>query len=164
MEHPSKTTLMELAGKRARERDKDVADHLAACSECAALFKEEQALSRVLTEVKPGAPPAGFVQRTLVSFRAKQTAPRFGRHLIWSAALSIVLAGIMVWLVVLNLPNLIDSTAAVVSVAGSIIGAGYAVSTSYPNLVSLTALTMAAMSVLSALVLAALVKRAAVVK
>ena len=164
MDHPSRTTLMELASRRAPEPNKSVADHLAACPECAALFREEQALSRALAEVKPGAPPAGFVQRTLVSFRAKRAAPRFGRHLIWSAAVSILLTGVMVWLVILNLPDLIDSTAAAVSVAGSIIGAGYAVSTSYPNLVSLTALTMAAMSVLSALVLAGLVKRAAVVK
>lgn len=164
MDHPSKTTLMELAGRRAPELGKDVADHLAACPECAALFKEEQALSRALMEIKTGAPPAGFVQRTLVQFQARQRAPRVGRHLIWSAAVSILLTGVMVWLVILNLPNLIDSTAAVVSVAGSIIGAGYAVSTSYPNLVELTALTMAAMSVLCALVLAGLVKRAAMVK
>ena len=117
-----------------------------------------------MAEVKPVAPPAGFVQRTLVQFRAEQTAPRFGRHLIWSAAASILLAGVMVWLAILNLPNLIDSTAAVVSVAGSIIGAGYAVSTSYPNLVELTALTMAAVTVLCTLALAGLVKKAAMVK
>ena len=163
MDHPSKTILMELAGPRSQGPDEKVADHLAACSECAALLKEEQALSRVLSQFKPGAPPAGFVERTLVRFRA-QAAPRFGRHLIWSAAVSILLAGVMVWLVMLNLPSLIDSVASVVSVTGSIIGAGYAVSTSYPSLVELTALTMAAMTVLCASALAGLVKRARVVK
>ena len=164
MDHPSKTTLMELAVEGAPEPGRDVADHLAVCPECAALFQEEQALSRALMEVRPDGPPVGFLQRTLVQFRTEQAAPRFGRHLVWSAAASILLAGVMVWLAILNLPNLIDYTAAAVSVAGSIIGAGYAVSTSYPNLIELTALTMAAVTVLCTLALAGLVKRAAMVK
>ncbi len=163
MDHPSKTTLMELASGRAFEASGSEKEHLATCSTCAMRLAEEKKLSDALLRMEPGQPPDGFVQRTMERFR-KQAAPRFVGHFLWSVAVSIVLTGVMAWLVVLNLPELIDVTTSFVSVVSAIIDAGYSVSVSYPSLINLLALGMAAMTVVCASVLAGLAKRAVVVK
>jgi anti-sigma factor RsiW len=154
---------MELATGRTSDTSGTVMEHLTTCSTCAVRFEEEKKLSEALLRMEMARLPGGFVQRTLERFR-KQAAPRFGRHLFWGAAVSMILAGVMVWLVVLNLPELIDKTASFISVVSSIIGAGYSVSVSYPSLANLLALAMAVVTVVCASVLAGLVKRAAVVK
>jgi hypothetical protein len=138
-------------------------EHLTACSTCAVRFEEEKKLSDALLRMELGRPPSDFVQRTLERFR-DQATPRFARHFFWSTAVSMMLAGVMVWLVVLNLPELIDKTTAFISVVSSIIDAGYSVSVSYPSLVNLLALGMAAVTVVCASVLAGLAKRAVLVK
>ena len=163
MVHLEESRLLELGLASDEEMDMREKEHVRCCSDCRARLENERSLTDMLEQISLFQVPAHFVEQTALRFASVSEMSTRAPLFVCSISM-ILMTGGMFWLAVANLAQVATAMATTFKTVSTLFGAFSVVLSHLPVLQAALPLSCALTLLISAALLATLVKKEAVVK